>query len=120
MDNQLEKQIEDILPEDIARTFESAFHVIRGDNDHVEDLLRHGGALLRKASQRLTPTQLVLGIAAIAAGAVFVLAKYSDQIQDAIEDFTDGDDQGNAQAGKGGQGGQSNQGAKPAGAQAGQ
>ncbi|RAK67953.1 hypothetical protein [Hymenobacter edaphi] len=92
MDNQIQKQLEDILPEDIARTFESAYHVIKGDNEHVEDLLRHGGALLRKASQRLTPTQLVLGIAVLAAGAVLVLTKYSDQIQDAIEDFTDGDD----------------------------
>lgn len=91
MDNQIQKNLEDILPEDIARTFESAYHVIKGDNEHVEDLLRHGGALLRKASQRLTPTQMVLGIAVLAAGAVFVLTKYSDQIQDAIEDLTDGD-----------------------------
>ena len=92
MDNQIQKNLEDILPEDIARTFESAYHVIQGNNEHVEDLLRHGGALLRKASQRLTPTQLVLGIAVLAAGAVFVLTKYSDQIQDAIEDMTDGSD----------------------------
>ncbi|WP_460676482.1 hypothetical protein [Hymenobacter coalescens] len=107
MDTQIQKQLEDILPEDIARTFESAYHVIQGNNDHMEDLLRHGGALLRKASQRLKPTQLVIGIAVLAVGAVIVLSKYSDQIQDAIEDMTDGDDskpgagqgQGNANAG---------------------
>lgn len=100
MDNQIQKQLEDILPEDIARTFESAYHVIQGNNEHMEDLLRHGGSLLRKASQRLTPTQLVLGIAVLAAGAVLVLTKYSDQIQDAIEDFTDGDEDQPAQGGK--------------------
>ncbi|WP_400193030.1 hypothetical protein [Hymenobacter sp. B81] len=92
MDTQLEQHLEKIMPEDIARTFESAYHVIQGNNEHMEDLLRHGGQLLRKASRRLTPTQMVLGIAVLAVGAVFVLTRYSDEISDAIEDFTDGDD----------------------------
>ncbi|UYZ58183.1 hypothetical protein [Hymenobacter latericus] len=101
MENQLQQNLDKIMPEDLARTFESAYHVIQGNNDHMEDLLRHGGALLRKASQRFTPTQLVLGIAVLAVGTVIVLTKYSDQIQDAIEDLTDGDDN-NGQQGRGG------------------
>jgi recombination associated protein RdgC len=116
MAEQLEQQIEKILPEDLARTFESAYHVIQGDNEHVEELLRHGGALLRKVSKRFTPTQIVLGIAALAIGTVIVLSRYSEQIGDAIEDLTDGDGDQNKQ----GQGqGQKGQGGKPAG-QAGQ
>ncbi|GAA4391339.1 hypothetical protein [Hymenobacter koreensis] len=100
MDNQLEQQIDKILPEDLTRTFESAYHVITGNNERIEDLLHHGGALLRKASQRMTTTQLVLSIAALAIGTVFVLNRYSDEIGDAIEDLTDGDN--NTAGGKGG------------------
>jgi recombination associated protein RdgC len=76
MDNQtqIEAQLEKILPEDITRTLESAYHVIfQGDHDKMEDLLRHGGALLKKTAQRFTTTQLILGIAAIAAVAVVVV-----------------------------------------------
>ncbi|KAA9333114.1 hypothetical protein F0P96_09025 [Hymenobacter busanensis] len=98
MDNQLEQQLEKIMPEDLTRTFESAYHVITGNNEHIEDLLHHGGTLLRKASQRMTTTQLVLSIAVLAIGTVFVLNRYSDEIGDAIDDLTDGgnDDKGAA------------------------
>ena len=116
MENQLQN-LDKIMPEDLARTFESAYHVIQGNNDHMEDLLRHGGALLRKASQRLTPTQLVLGIAALAIGAVFVVSRYSDEIQDAIEDFTDGDDDKQGGGAKGAQGGRSQGGGSQGGGQ---
>ncbi|MBO0357668.1 hypothetical protein J0X19_06900 [Hymenobacter sp. BT186] len=76
MDNQLEKQIDKILPEDISRTLESAYHVVfQGDYDHVDDLLKHGGTLIRKAAQRFTSTQMILGIAAIAAVAVVVVSR---------------------------------------------
>ncbi|WP_022824342.1 hypothetical protein [Hymenobacter norwichensis] len=76
MDNQLEKQIDKILPEDISRTLESAYHVVfQGDYDHVDDLLKHGGILIRKAAQRFTSTQMILGIAAIAAVAVVVVSR---------------------------------------------
>lgn len=75
MDSQLEQQLEKIMPEDLARTFESAYHVFQGNHDHMDDLLKHGGVLLRKAAQKLTPTQLVVGIAALAAVAVVLINK---------------------------------------------
>lgn len=68
MEAQIEKQLEKIMPEDLARTFESAYHVfLQGNHDHMDDLLKHGGTLLRKAAQRFTPTQMVIGLTAAAA-----------------------------------------------------
>ncbi|WP_157807712.1 hypothetical protein [Hymenobacter chitinivorans] len=82
----MEQQLEKIMPEDLARTFESAYHVlIQGDHDHIDDLLKHGGTLLKKAAQRFTPTQLILGIAAIAAVGVIVVNRSMSQ-DDAPED----------------------------------
>lgn len=78
MEAQIEKQLEKILPEDLARTFESAYHVFQGKTEYVDDLLKHGGVLLRKATQKFTPTQLVVGIAAIAAVAVVLINRASD------------------------------------------
>ncbi|GGF04973.1 hypothetical protein [Hymenobacter cavernae] len=76
METQVEQQLEKILPEDVARTFESAYHVIfQGDYDKVDDLLKNGGTLLKKAAQRFTTTQLILGIAGLAAVAVVVAKK---------------------------------------------
>ena len=77
MEAQLE-QIEKILPEDLARTFESAYHVFQGKAEHVDDLLKHGGVLLRKASRKFTPTQMVVGIAALAAVAVVLISRAED------------------------------------------
>ncbi|UOQ54358.1 hypothetical protein [Hymenobacter cellulosivorans] len=83
----MEQQLEKIMPEDLARTFESAYHVlIQGDHDHIDDLLRHGGTLLKKAAQRFTPTQLILGIAAIAAVGVVVVNRSLNQGDDAADD----------------------------------
>lgn len=67
------QSLDKITPEDIARTFESAYHVIQGDSDHMEDLLKHGSALLQKSAQKFTSTQLVLGIAALAGVAIFFI-----------------------------------------------
>ena len=78
MEAQIEKQLEKILPEDLARTFESAYHVFQGKTEHVDDLLKNGGVLLRKAAQRFTPTQMVLGIAAVAAVAVVLINRASN------------------------------------------
>jgi hypothetical protein len=78
MESQIEKQLEKIMPEDLARTFESAFHVIQGRHEHMDDLLKHGGVLLRKAAQRLTSTQLILGIATIATVAVVLVNNSMD------------------------------------------
>lgn len=72
MSTELTHDLEKIMPEDIARTFESAYHVFQGNTEHVEELLKHGGVLLRKATQRFTPTQVILGIAVLAAGAVLL------------------------------------------------
>lgn len=78
MEAQIEKQLDKILPEDLARTFESAYHVFQGKTEHVDDLLKHGGVLLRKATQRFTPTQMVIGIAALAAVAVVLINRATD------------------------------------------
>jgi len=88
MENQLEQQLDKILPEDITRTLESAYHVVfQGDHERIDDLLKHGGALLRKAAQRFTSTQLILGIAAIAAVAV-VTINYATQADGADDNDT--------------------------------
>ena len=77
MEVQLEK-LEKILPEDLARTFESAYKVFQGNTEHVDDLLKHGGVLLRKATQRFTSTQMILGIAAVAVVAVVLINRATD------------------------------------------
>ena len=73
MEAQIEKQLEKILPEDLARPFESAYHVFQGKTEHVDDLLKNGGVLLRKVAQKFTPTQMVIGIAALAVVAVVLI-----------------------------------------------
>lgn len=76
--NDLEIQLDKILPEDLARTFESAYHVFQGKTEHIDDLLKHGGVLLRKVAQKFTPTQTIIGIAAIAVVAVLIINKTND------------------------------------------
>ena len=44
----------------------------------MDDLLKHGGVLLRKAAQKFSPTQLVIGIAAVAALAVVLMNRDND------------------------------------------
>ncbi|MDO7848913.1 hypothetical protein Q5H92_21285 [Hymenobacter sp. M29] len=78
MEAQIEQQLEKILPEDLARTFESAYHVFQGNHDHMDDLLKNGGILLRKATRNFTPTQMILGIAALAAVAVVLINRATD------------------------------------------
>ena len=78
MEAKIEKQLEKILPEDLARTFESAYHVFQGKHEHMDDLLKHGGVLLRKAAQRFSSTQMILGIAALAAVAVVLVNRAID------------------------------------------
>lgn len=73
------QQIDNILPEDIARTFESAVNVFQGKTEHMDDLLKYGGTLLRKASRKFTPTQLIIGIAALAAVAVVVINRATEE-----------------------------------------
>ena len=77
MEAQLEK-IEKILPEDLARTLESAYHVFQGKTEHVDDLMKHGSVLLRKAAQKFTSTQMIIGIAAVAVVAVVLINRATD------------------------------------------
>ncbi len=72
------QQIENILPEDIARTFESAMNVFQGKTEHMDDLLKNGGTLLRKASKNFSPTQLILGVAALAVVAIVVINRATE------------------------------------------
>ncbi|HEX8657848.1 MAG TPA: hypothetical protein VF690_09955 [Hymenobacter sp.] len=79
MEAQIEQQLEKIMPEDLARTFESAYHVLfQGQHEHMDDLVKHGSVLLRKAAQRFTPTQMILGIAGLAAVAIVVINRVTD------------------------------------------
>ncbi|TGD78478.1 hypothetical protein [Hymenobacter wooponensis] len=75
---QLEKNIDKIVPEDIINTLQSGYKVFTGDSAHLEDFLKHGGQLLRKASQRFTTTQLIIGVAVVASIAIIAVAKTSD------------------------------------------
>lgn len=74
----LDIQLEKIMPEDLVRTFESAYNVFQGKTEHMDDLLKNGGILLRKAAQKFTTTQLILGIAAVAAVAVVLINRSED------------------------------------------
>jgi hypothetical protein len=79
---QLEKQIDKIVPEDIINTLQSGYKVFSGEADQLDDFLKHGGQLIRKASQRFTPTQLIIGIAVLASIAVFAAAKAAESDTD--------------------------------------
>ncbi len=72
------QQIEKILPEDIARTFEAAVNVFQGKTEHMDDLLKNGGTLLRKASKNFTSTQLILSVAALAVVAIVVINRATE------------------------------------------
>ena len=72
------QQVEKILPEDIARTFEAAVNVFQGKTDQMDDLLKNGGTLLRKASKNFTPTQLILSVAALAVVAIVVINRATE------------------------------------------
>lgn len=78
MEAKIEEQLEKILPEDLARAFESAYYVFQGKHEHMDDLLKHGGVLLRKATQKFSSTQMILGIAALAAVAVVLINRATD------------------------------------------
>ena len=72
------QQIEKILPEDIARTLEAAINVFQGKTEHMDDLLKNGGTLLRKASKNFSTTQLILSVAAVAVVAIVVVKRATE------------------------------------------
>lgn len=70
-----------IQPADFSRTLENAMHVFKeGNHEKLPDLLQDAGNLLMKASKKLSPTQLVLAVAAIAIATIFVVSKIEDSI----------------------------------------
>ena len=73
------QQVEKIVPEDIARTFEAAVNVFQGKTEHMDDLLKNGGTLLRKASKNFSSTQLILSVAALAVVAIVVIKRAADE-----------------------------------------
>jgi hypothetical protein len=73
------QQIEKIMPEDIARTFEAAVNVFQGKSEHMDDLLKNGGTLLRKVSKNFTSTQLILSVAALAVVSIVVIKRASEE-----------------------------------------
>lgn len=79
MSTQLSTQAEKIAPEEIINTLQTAYNVFKGEHDQLDDLLKHSGQLLRKAAQRFTTTQLIVGIAVVASAAVFAAAKAAEQ-----------------------------------------
>lgn len=73
------QQIEKVLPEDIARTFEAAVNVFQGKTEHMDDLLKNGGTLLRKVSKNFSSTQLILSVAALAVISIVVVKRATDE-----------------------------------------
>lgn len=69
--------VDKIQPEDIARTFEAAVNVFQGKGEHMDDLLKNGGTLLRKASKNFSSTQLILTVAALAVVSIVVINRAS-------------------------------------------
>ena len=69
-----------IQPEDFSKTLENVMHVFqKGNHEKLPDLLQDAGNLLMKASRRFTTTQLVLSVAALAMGIIFVAKRIEDQ-----------------------------------------
>jgi hypothetical protein len=67
------QQIEKIEFTDITRTFEAAVNVFQGKPEHMDDLLKNGGVLLRKVTKKYTPTQLILTVAGLAVAAIVII-----------------------------------------------
>lgn len=82
MSNQLTTDIDKIVPEDIINALESGYRVFRGEQEHFEDMVKHGSSLLRKISQRFTPVQVIVGIAVLASVAVVAVSKTAQVLED--------------------------------------
>lgn len=68
-----------IQPQDFSKTLENVMHVFQqGNHEKLPDLLQDAGNLLMKASRRLTTTQLVLTVAGLALGIIFVVKRIED------------------------------------------
>lgn len=74
-----------VQPKDFARTVESIMHVYQGNHDVLPELLSDAGRLLLKARQKMTPTQLVLSVAAAAIGAIVLVTYGKGEFMEAEE-----------------------------------
>ena len=70
--------VDKVQPEDIARTFEAAINVFQGKTEHMDDLLKNGGTLLRKVSKNFSSTQLILTVAALTVVSIVVIKRAAD------------------------------------------
>ncbi|MGV3503352.1 MAG: hypothetical protein ACO1O1_06565 [Adhaeribacter sp.] len=71
-----------LQPQDFSRALENAMYVFKeGNHDKLPDLLQDAGHLLMKASKKLSPTQLVLAVAAVAVVTIFVVSKIEDVVE---------------------------------------
>ena len=72
-----------IKPEDFSKTLENVMHVFQhGNHEKLPDLLQDAGNLLMKASKKLSTTQLVLTVAALAIGVIFVAKRVEAELDD--------------------------------------
>lgn len=72
-----------IQPEDFSKALENVMHVFqKGNHEKLPDLLQDAGNLLMKASRRLSTTQLVLSVAAVAIGVIFVAKRIENQLDE--------------------------------------
>ena len=73
------QQVDKIEFQDVIRTVESAVNVFQGKTEHMDDLLKNGGTLLRKAAKKLNSTQLILTVAAVAVVASVVITRATNE-----------------------------------------
>ncbi|MGI4740275.1 MAG: hypothetical protein ACRYG7_34315 [Janthinobacterium lividum] len=72
------QQLDKIEFQDVLRTVESAVNVFQGKTEHMDDLLKNGGTLLRKAAKKFTSTQLILTVAAVAVVAIVAVNRATE------------------------------------------
>ena len=84
----VEKELEKILPEDVINALQSGYKVFQGESDQLDDLIKHSGVLLKKASQRFTTTQLILGIAGVAVIAIIAAKKAAEAVSSDDDEAT--------------------------------
>lgn len=70
--------VDKIQFQDVARTVEAAVNVFQGKTERMDDLLKEGGSLLRKASKNFSSTQLILTVAAVAVVAIVVIKRATE------------------------------------------
>ena len=73
------QQVDKIEFQDVIRTVESAVNVFQGKTEQMDDLLKNGGTLLRKAAKKLNSTQLILTVAAVAVVAIVVINRATNE-----------------------------------------